>query len=50
MKEDCPIQGFVKGEELCLNLDFFAGWRSELAGCRSTLSMSKIKVKIIHLP
>ena len=23
-----------------------AGWRSELAGCRSTLSMSKIKVRI----
>ena len=23
-----------------------AGWRSELAGCSSTLSMSKIKVKI----
>ena len=23
-----------------------AGWRSELAGCRSTLSMSKTKVKI----
>ena len=23
-----------------------ADWRSELAGCRSTLSMSKIKVKI----
>ena len=23
-----------------------AGWRSELAGCRSTLSLSKIKVKI----
>ena len=27
-------------------LTFLAGWRSEVAGCRSTLSMSKIKVKI----
>ena len=27
-------------------LTFLAGWRSELAGCRSTLSMSKIKVRI----
>ena len=25
-----------------------AGWRSELAGCRSTLSMSKIKVRIFE--
>ena len=25
---------------------FLAGWKSELAGCRSTPSMSKIKVKI----
>ena len=39
-------QGLVKGVELCLNLTFLAGWRSELAGCRRTLSMSKIKVKI----
>ena len=28
-----------------LLLTFLAGWRSELAGCRSTFSMSKIKVK-----
>ena len=27
-------------------LTFLAGWRSESAGCRSALSMSKIKVKI----
>ena len=40
------MQGLVKGTKLCLNTYFFAGWRSELAGCRSTLSMSKIKVKI----
>ena len=26
-----------------------AGWRSELAGCRSTLSMSKIKVRISEI-
>ena len=39
-------QGLVKGAELCLNPYFLAGWRSELAGCRSTLSMSKIKVRI----
>ena len=31
-------QGFVKGDKLCLYPDFF--------GCRSILSMSKIKVKI----
>ena len=40
------MQGLVKGAKLCLNPYFLAGWRSELAGCRSTLSMSKIKVKI----
>ena len=34
-------QGLVKGSELCLNPYF-------LAGCRSTLSMSKIKVKIFE--
>ena len=38
-------QGLVKGAELRLNPYFF-GWWSELAGCRSTLSMSEIKVKI----
>ena len=37
-------QGLVKGVELCLN-PYLAGWRSELACCRSTLSMSKIKVR-----
>ena len=41
------VQGLVKGAKLCFNPYFYlAGWRSELAGCRSTLSMSKIKVKI----
>ena len=39
-------QGLVKGAELCLNPYFFCWLRSELAGCRSTLSMLKIKVKI----
>ena len=39
-------QGLVKVVELCLNPYFLAGWRSELAGCRNTLSMLKIKVKI----
>ena len=39
------MQGLVKGAELCLNPYFF-GWKSELASCRSTLSMSKIKVRI----
>ena len=34
-------QGLVKGSEPCLNPYF-------LAGCRSTLSMSKIKVKIFE--
>ena len=42
----CCTQGLVKGAELCLNPYFLAGRRSELAGCRSTLSMSKIKVRI----
>ena len=40
------VQGLVKAVKLCLNRYFLAGWKSELAGCRSTLSMSKIKVKI----
>ena len=39
-------QGFVKGAKLCLNPYFLAGWKSVLAGCRSTLSMSKINVRI----
>ena len=40
------VQGLVKGAKLCFNPYFYlAGWRSELAGCRSTHSMSKIKVK-----
>ena len=42
----CLDQGLVKGARLCLNPYFLAGWRSELAGCRSTRSLSKIKVKI----
>ena len=33
------VQGLVKGAKLCLNPYFY------LAGCRSTHSMSKIKVK-----
>ena len=37
------MQGLVKGAKI---LTFLAGWRIELAGCRSTLSMSKIKVSI----
>ena len=37
-------QGFVKGEVLCLNLDFF-GWLQKY----SLLSMSNIKVKILLL-
>ena len=44
--EEVSGQGLVKGAELCLNPYFLAGWRSELAGCRSTLFMLKIKVKI----
>ena len=44
--KDGGDQGLVKGAKLCLNPYFFGGWRSEFAGCRSTLSMSKIKVRI----
>ena len=40
------VQGLVKGAKLCLNPYFLTGWRSELAGCRSTLSILKIKVRI----
>ena len=46
LTSQCSVQGLLKGAKLCLNPSFLAGWRSELAGRRSTLSMSKIKVKI----
>ena len=39
-------QGLVKEAKLSLNPYFFGWLESELAGCRSTLSMSKIKVRI----
>ena len=42
---DALNQGLVKGGKLCL-LTLLAGLRSELAGCRSALSMLKIKVRI----
>ena len=38
---------FCKKEQNFVQIiTFLAGWRSELAGCRSTLSMSKVKVRI----
>ena len=39
-------QGLVKGAKLCLNPYFFDWLEKWVTGCRSTLSMSKIKVRI----
>ena len=40
------LRSCKRSETLFKSLLFLAGWRSELAGCRTTLSMSRIKVKI----
>ena len=39
-------RSFKRSKTLFISWFFLAGWRIELAGCRSTLSMLKIKVKI----
>ena len=37
-----------RSKTLFISWFFLAGWRIELAGCRSTLFMSKIKVKMLE--
>ena len=39
-------RSFKRSKTLFISWFFLAGWRVELSGCRSTLSMLKIKVKI----
>ena len=45
MKKEAEARSCKRSKTLFKSF-FLAGWRSELAGCRSTLSMSKIKVRI----